>query len=89
MRAWRRLVLLGLRHCFLLKFVLYQLTPRRFSLMPTSSRFIGVPSSLGPGYLQNHNSHAIVESIDLYPTLADLGGLALPSEVRPDAGNCP
>jgi hypothetical protein len=66
-----------------LRFLLNSAIPLLFS---TASRFISVPPSLGPGYLQNHDSHAIVESIDLYPTLADLSGLVLPSEVRLDAG---
>ena len=59
-----------------------QLISSPLSLSLRHRRFISVPPSLGDDYLQNHDSHAIVESIDLFPTLADLSGLEMPPEVR-------
>lgn len=47
-----------------------------------SYRYVRVPPSLGEGWARGAVSAAVVESVDLFPTLTDLAGLPNPKQVR-------
>ena len=53
-----------------------------FELATRIPMYVRIPASLGPGWRRGVRSRAIVESVDLYPTLADLAGIGLPPGQR-------